>query len=60
VHDKTPAQIEYLVLAVAAGHIAQGHFNNAREVLNEAIPALAPGRKDLPWFVYLRRLSGSR
>src|SRR5206468_2515393 len=50
VRDKTPAQIEYLVLALATGQLAQGQPEQARTVLNDAIPALAPGRKDLPWF----------
>ena len=59
VRDKTPAQIEFLVLAVATGYLAQHDFNNARAVLNDAIPALAPGRKDLPWFVDLRRATGA-
>ena len=53
-------QIEYLVLAVATGQLARGEPNKARTVLDEAIPALAPGRRNLPWFEYLRRVTGAK
>jgi hypothetical protein len=60
VRDKTPAQIEYLVLAVGTGNVARGDAAQARIILDEAIPAFAPGSKNLPWFEYLRRVTGAK
>ena len=58
--DKTPAQIEYLVLAVTAGHVARGDAAQARIILDDAIPAFGPGSKNLAWFEYLRRVTGAK
>lgn len=58
--DKTPAQIEYLVLAIATGYAAQGKVSETSALLNEALPALPPERRRLVWFELLRRISQAR
>jgi spermidine synthase len=56
--DKTYSQIEYLILASAAGRLAQGKTELARATVNEAFKALLPDRRKLPRFEMIRRLAG--
>jgi hypothetical protein len=56
--DKSPRQIEYLVLAAATGYLAEGRAAEARRILGEAMPAMSLAVRNKPWFMLERKLAG--
>jgi spermidine synthase len=56
--DKSPRQIEYLVLAGATGYLVEGRAAEAKRMLFEAMRAMPTAVRNKPWFVLERELAG--
>jgi spermidine synthase len=56
--DKTAPQIEYLVLAAATAYLASGRTDEAKQLLNDALPAMPLAVRSKPWFLLEQELAG--
>ena len=55
--NRTTVELEYLVLAVAAGYLASDNPSAARRVLDAAADEIPAKHRQSPWFVLLRNLA---
>jgi hypothetical protein len=58
-HEKTAAQIEYLVLCATTGYLAEGRMTEAKRVLDGAWQVMPPAVRNKTWFQLERALVGN-